>query len=346
MSNPERKQVKSETPEEILARKIHLLLGKLEKRATEGSQKAKEELNFIRWLCLDKLKANLERSAKAGEIGFPPPIRTLLEMADFAIPLLLWLSKHQRDNVKQYARNRWAWPAYVHLSKQTQNLYEALLPKFNSTGKQIVKDSPIGLGSNLGLVINPSRTKGDWLFVLAANTIRWVADIEESRKVYFGRPWNWLSAHHKPLAKTKSKNFDKAARKFLESHGKFTRANWNQWKPVFETYLTLHYGPPSEKFKLFPPQWKSNLFIAAHHGAEMQWFEEYRKSRLLSAVEETQFLSELKGLAAFHEADAPLQQSDRPEIREIVNRRKTEKGKWIELKDELLKRIFKLAPPS
>jgi len=342
VAKPKQKQVKNQTPDEMLAEKIHSLLGKLEKRAGDGNQKAREELNFIRWLCLDKLKPDLERRAKAGEIGFPPPIRTLLELADFAIPLLLWLSEHQTANVKQYARNRWAWPAYVHLSKQMQNRYEALVPKFNSTGKQLVTESPIGLGSNLGVIINPSRTKGDWLFVLAANTIRWVADIEESRKVYFGRPWNWLLAH-KPFLELDHRNFDDAARKFLESHGRFTRATWDKWKPIFDTYITLHFGPPAEKFKLFPPNWKSNLFIAGHYGTEMQWFEEHRKSKSLSAVEETQSLFDLKAIAASH-AVPPLQQIDRPEICEIVNRRKTDKGKWSELKGELLKRIFKLAP--
>jgi len=50
--------------------------------------------------------------------------------------------------------------------------------------------------------------------------------------------------------------------------------------------------------------------------------------------------------AAFHHVDKPLQEEDDPAILEIVNRRKSERGKWIELKDELLKRIFNLAYPE
>jgi hypothetical protein len=41
-----------------------------------------------------------------------------------------------------------------------------------------------------------------------------------------------------------------------------------------------------------------------------------------------------------------LQEIDLPEIREIVERKKTKRGKWIELKDEILKRIHNLAPPD
>ena len=48
---------------------------------------------------------DLEKMSKAGQHSSPPPICTILEMADSAIPLLLWLSKHQRDNIKSYAKD-------------------------------------------------------------------------------------------------------------------------------------------------------------------------------------------------------------------------------------------------
>ena len=66
----------------------------------------------------------------------------------------------------------------------------------------------------------------------------------------------------------------------------------------------------------------------------------------MTAVEETKWLDDLKAQSKFYDANSPLQEIDLPEIREIVERKKTKRGKWIELKDEILKRIHNLAPPD
>jgi hypothetical protein len=328
----------------LLSGKIFALLEKLEARATAGSDKAKEHLTFLRWTEARKLQKDIEQKARAGQIGGPPPIRTLLEMADFTIPLLLWLAEHQSENVKKYARDRWAWPGYFHLLKREQNRYQALLPKFNKTGKEIVEASPIELGKNLGLKLNANLTKGNYLFLVAADSVRNVAQWNVAKEGFVTPNWLWLMSHHQSLAKTKGKKYASASEKFLSSLGKFTKQNWPSWKLVFDTYLTVNYAPPDIKFAAFPKDFQTNLYIAYHTGTQRQWFENFRKSNPLTAIEETQWLADMQAHAKFYDASPPLQLVDRPEIREIVNRKKTERGQWNELKDEVLKRIEKLAP--
>jgi hypothetical protein len=322
----------------LLSCKISALLKRLEARATAGSEIAKEHLNWLRWKASRELQEEIKQKAMAGQKGWPRPIRTLLEMADFTIPLLLWLAEHQRENVKQYARDRWAWPGYFHLLKREQRRYQALLPKFNKTGKEIVEASSIELGTNLGLKLNANLTKGDYLFLVAADSVRNVVQWDVTEH------WLWLMSHHHVPAITKGKKYFSASKKFLSSLGEFTKENWPKWKPVFDTYLTVNYAPPEIKFAALPADFQTTLYIAYLTGTERRWFENFRKSNRLTAIEETQWLADLQANAKFFHVSPPLLSVDRPEIREIVSDQKTERGKWNKLKDEVLKRIEKLAP--
>ncbi len=138
--------IASEQIAQAIFTKIDDLVKKLQVSADGGNKEAKDKLAFFRWCTMRDYMKDLDRLSRAGQHASPPPIQSIFEMADFSIALLLWLSEHQRENIKKYARNRWAWPGQFHLSKREQGKYQALLPQFNQTGTKIIKESPIELG--------------------------------------------------------------------------------------------------------------------------------------------------------------------------------------------------------
>ena len=311
-----------------------------------GDKDSANDLYWFRWIVAGELQEEVSKKAKAGQSDSPPPIQIILETADWAIPLLFWLTQNRRDSIKKYARTRWAWPGYFHLLKREQRKYESLLPKFNKTGTKITAESPIELGHDLALQLNANLTKGDFLFIVAANAIRRLIQTREPIDFWQSHSWLWFPGLHPPLAKLKKDRYQSEANKFLKSLGKFSRRNWSKWKPVFEMFLTFEYGPPDLKFGLITKSWRSNLHICLQHGLEIQWFENYKKSNPMTVIEETKWLEDLKTQSDFYKTHIVLQEIDRPEIREIIDRRKTNRGKWIELRDELLKRIYNLARPE
>jgi hypothetical protein len=162
----------------------------------------------------------------------------------------------------------------------------------------------------------------------------------------WGTDWLWFRTHQRAIAKLKGDKFHEAADKFFLSLGLFSKANWPKWKPVFETFLTFQYAPPELKFERIPKPFQENLVSAYHTGTHMQWFENFKKSHPISAVEETQFLEDMKKSAIAFEAPKPLHTVEQPEIREVIAGRKTQQGQWNALKKELLNRIENLAPAS
>jgi len=332
------------SPDAKLVDNLWQALEKLEARAATGSKEAKVQLAYFRRRTFRDLQKDLEQKAKAGEITSPPPIGTILEMADFAIPLLLWLSEHQRENIKTYARHRWAWPGYFHLTKREDKKYQALLPKFDKAGKEITKNSPIELGKSLGLKINANLTMADRLFQIAAYAVREVVQLNANGTRFWGNSWLWLRAHHKPFEKLKGEKYHRAVDAFLLSLGDFSKSNWPKWKPVFETFLTLQFAPPEIRFEIMPKEFRSNLSIALDTGTHMQWFEQYRKSHRMTAVQETQFMADLNKEILPDFVSSTLQEVANPKILEIVSLKKTKRGQWNELRDEILKRIERMAP--
>jgi len=339
--SPEPKTTSAPHPDEKLWAEFQAILKKLYERERNGSAEIKGQLHYFYWGVFQHFQKEIAKQARAGKSGVPAPIRTLFEMADFSIPLLLWLAEHQRENIKLYARDRWAWPGYFHLSKREQNKYQALMPEFNQAGKK-VKDSPIDLGKDLGFEVNANLTKGDFIFIIAARAVRDVT-ARDAHQIFWGDSWLWLRAHDKMLAETKPKKFNSAAEKFLLSLGAFNKNNWPKWKPVFHTYLTIKFAPPEIKFKIIPKEFQSNLQIAYQTGTHAQWFEHYRKTHRMNAVEETKFILEMNTEAEFYNA-ASLQQIENPDISKIVFHKKSVRSKWNALKKEILNRIENLAP--
>jgi hypothetical protein len=339
-----KKRIRFTTKDAQESHNFAVALERLEKHAAKGSKDAEQNLTFFRWCMMRDLMKEIDRRSRAGQHWSPPPIQVLFEMADFSIGLLLWLSEHQRENIKKYARKRWAWPGLFHLSKSEQAKYQALLPNFNQTGTKIVAESPIELGKDLGMNINANITKADYLFHLASDAVHTVALSNKEERYRWGRFWIWFQSHYKPLSGMKNiKNFHERADKFFQSRGAFTKSNWTNWKPVFETYLTIQFAPPEIKFPRIAKDWRGNLLTAYDTGTHFQWFENFKKTHPMSAVEETKWISDIQKSAESYKA-IPLHQRDNPDIKRIVNPKKSVRAKWNELKKQLLIRIKNLAP--
>ena len=331
------RKVKFPKDDEAIWVHVRDFLEELERRAKTGSKVSNEHLNFVHYWCLEQFQKNLATKARAGQHSWPPPIRTILEMADYAIPLLLWLAEHQRENIKKYASNRWNWPGYFHLLKSEQSRYQDLLPVFNQTGTREIQPSPIDLGKNLCLNLSANRTSGDCLFRIAARAIFDVAHLEE--KEGFNFPKTWMLCYGEPFHRLNGGKLHHKIEAFLKSLENFSRKNRAAWQPVFEAYLTWFFAPPEIKFKALPKFYQDNLAAALDTGTENQWFENFRQRKKLSEKEEREFMDYLKKASR---NITPLQNENYPEISAIGG--KSLKAKWNALKREILKRIFKLAP--
>jgi hypothetical protein len=101
--------IASEQKAQAIFSKIDDLVKKLQTSADAGNKEARDKLNFFRWDTLRALMRDLEKMSKSGQHASPPPIRTILEMADFSIPLLFELTELQKENIKGYACERWTW---------------------------------------------------------------------------------------------------------------------------------------------------------------------------------------------------------------------------------------------
>lgn len=325
-----------------LGRKIGTLLDELKRRADGGSEMAKQELFRLRSISFEDFKKFIEQKAKAGHIGRERPIGTLLEIADWVTPLLLWLTEHQLENVKKYARDRWQWPGLIHLCKTEQKKYEALSPKFNKAGTKIRTESPIALGETLGLNINARKTVCDYLFRVAAHAV--VSVTKFNRIDGISRNLNWLRWHHKPLQNLSGAVFQTRAENYLETLGRFSRANFPNWEPAFDSFLTLRFGPYQERTRLIKLELPQDLISALIGGTQSQWLDNYvqKKPMKQDMLDGTWRLLYKMNRDFFKEP--PLVESELPEIRRIVGQIKKPSAKWNGLKRQLLKRIHNLAP--
>lgn len=311
---------------------------KLVTMAAAGNKAATGELEWLHEICWIEIKKNIRQKAMRGELSDRlPPIGTLLEMADFAAMLLVRLPALQNENLKKYARRRWQWPGLIHLCKREQNKYVKFAKK-------------IELGKNLDLNINPSRTNGDYLFTLAAHAIFCVTIFEPDPETKIPHDLRWMRGHSDRFLKIEAAKFQTEAESHLRSLGKFSRQNFQAWRPAFETFLTMSHGPFKERLKRLQIVWPDELIMALKNRTERQWLENYRNSHPMTKrkyARFAQFVSDVRWrFLSNHLIETPAFDSDFPEIQEVVSRRKTERGNWNELKDEIVKRICKLAPPS
>ena len=263
-----------------------------------------------------------------------------MAITDFAIPLLLWLSEHQSENIKDYARNRWQWPSLIHLCKREQTKYEKLFSK-------------IELGRNIDLNINPSRTNGDYIFTIAAHAVFAVKNFEpEVRKFSSGSEelihWNlrWMRGHHKRFQKMESKKFQSAAENFLRSLGKFSRKNFDNWKPVLKTFLTMRHGPFRERLRLLNIKLDDESIQEMQKGSAYHWLGKYRSKHPMDDKEFAETAKLIDEIKWYYFRDPQLLENDSEAVQKIAGRCKTPSGQWTELKDEILKRIHKLAHVS
>ena len=317
------------------ARELH---DKLVAMSAAGNQDANAELEWLHWLCWGEIKKNIRQKAQSGELSDRlPPVWTLLEMGDFAASLLIRLPPSQIENLKKYAHDRWQLPALIHLCKREQNKYVHLA-------------NSIELGKNIQLNINPSRTNGDFLFSIAVHAILCVAHFEPDQKTKIRINLRWMRGHNPELRNATGDKFQDTAEDFLRSLGIFSRQNFAVWRPVFETFVIMRHGPIIERLKRLDIKFPKELVEALEEGTERQWFADHRSSKPNIRKKQEKFEKFVFDINWFylksHFDETPAFNSDFPEIREILNRRKRERGKWIELKDEILKRISKLAPTS
>ena len=323
-------------------------LHKLQSLAAGGNEIAKDNLEILHLNVWDDIKKIIKDNAVVGKRSSRlPPIGTLLEMTDFAIPLLLQLVKTHPENIKEYARDRWQWPGLIHLCKQQQTKYEDLSPRFNKAGTKITKESPIDLGKKIRDVINFNArlTLGDYIFTIAARSVFNVTKFERDPKTKFPADLRWLRGHDARLRKLKGDKFQIAAENFLRSLGNLSRETFDKWQPVFDTFLTMRFGPFKERDKLIQLEWPDHLLLAFQNGTENQWYENQRKIYPMSQEQFTKTVSMISWMQTLYFREPPLQYSDQPEIRRIIaSAKETEDGQWRKLKSVILKRIEKLAP--
>lgn len=335
-----------DSPREI-GHQARMFLEKLEQLATAGNADAKDELGWLLSNALDEIKKQIEKNSKAGQLSDRlPPIKTILDFCDFSIPLLLWLSEHKPENIRKYARDKWQWPSLIHLCKREQSRYETAMP---------IKE----LGANLPLNINKSRTNGDYIFTVSAHAVFSVTNFEPHlHKFSSGHEeivhWNlrWLRGHDARFRKMDSEKFQTAAEAFLRSLGKFSRKNFAQWKPAFETFLTMSHGPFKERLLRLNVKADDELINAMKDGTLplgnklLEHLKQLQKAQGISDKKLQDAWRFFHDLSWFYFRTPQLLESDQQAIIDIANRCKTEDGKWTELKDVILKRIEKLATVS
>ena len=201
------------------------------------------------------------------------------------------------------------------------------------------------LGADLQLNIKPSRTNGDYLFDIAAWSVFCVTNFARGED-NIPHNLNWMWFHIRPKKKMKQDEFQIAAEKFLESLGKFSRDSWRKWRPVFDTFLTSKFSPDKTREKFLGVELPSGLIDAWRDGTSNLWHKNYHKTMKISQDEYHELSSFWWHLRWNYFEQPPLQDSDRREIRKLLEHIKSEDGKWTELKDIILKRIEKLATAS
>jgi hypothetical protein len=156
--------------------------------------------------------------------------------------------------------------------------------------------------------------------------------------------------------------------KYCARLGPITKANWLAWKPVFSRYITLHYGPSSERWKLIPntpmpkvwskasgikskrpelipKSWNDCLHIAEHFGTTDEWYKEFGKKMPLTSAERTELLADLKKYAANCRWKCVMDIKPDASLARLHKRAVGRNGKWGDYKNEILRRCKNLLPP-
>jgi hypothetical protein len=324
---------------EIIA-ELRKLITELEARAHNGSEAAQWELERARFAAYVQFRERAWEQAQEGGQA----IAELLSMADFSINRLLWLARNRADKVKPLARHRYTWPGYAALNDATEKHFRELLGEFDQAGRRVAV-GPIELGAQLPFSMN-RKTKDGVLLQIAMHAVSVFCG--EKRHID-GSLDIALTPLHPRLARLSGDDLRRECGRLLDSRGKFSADNWSKWKPVFESYLTLHYGPFSTRWDMLTERDRDNLFVAEQFGCARFWFDRYVKQNRLSRSDAQRAKIEFESDPAITASMSkrPIDDwTDVPEVAAVINaahRRTPPRKPWQELKVTLLDYIQRLA---
>lgn len=281
----------------------------LVKAARAGDDEAQAEIEVMQITMLFEYEDTIVKRIREGKES-THHIRALFEMADFAIPTLLWLANKHPEKLRPFAGKRLVWPAYVGRSAIFEEEYRALLGTCNQAGEWIDL-GPLNLAGDLPFRVN-RKTRNGILLAAAIRAIRFltVDYLDDPKASYY------LVRFAPNICRSDEREKrNQVATAFLKSIGPLNESNWEKWEPVLEHVLTIMYGPKENRSKLLP----RTFAIAERCGHDGRYLKNLRNAKPIQSM--TQF----------------------PEIRTIANLRKTSHGQWNDIKNQILRRCKSLA---
>ncbi len=336
-----------------LVKRVESALAELETLAKAGDEIAVREFERLLSALGSKHRDMLWQRAKDGDksLNHFSSIWELLGIADDEIEHLGWLAKHRSKDCERFAVDRLTWPGFI-----------SILPSIESKSQALKLCIPLGRDYEH---YDKRRTKADAFFRAARFTIKFFKEggaLDSGAGIYYV-PWiEGVEFMFRPEREQKIKSY-------LAQLGPMTRGNWPNWKPVFERFITFHYGPSHERWKLMPdsqlppapPEIKGKKIVrpdliaktyrerfhtSYFWGTLHEWYEHLVNHHQLSAAER----AEVKQLVNRHAAgcihrcimdikpDAALQR--------VHNRAKKRNSGWSEFKNEILNRCERLLPKA
>jgi hypothetical protein len=336
--------MRKKTPD-TLAREIEAAFLEMETQAKAGDEIAAREFERLLWLYHRKYRNELWERAKAGDKSFnsASSIWDLLGETDVAIERLEWLAKNKSEECQWIARQRLTWPAYIgtlsHIEHKGQELKE-YLKKYVQFGQDFSHYKP--------------KTDVDILFRAARFIIRNIGGELDWRQLFVFWPFvkgiEWL-----PREECRN-----AVKAYIGQIGPMTQSNWSIWKPIFERWATLCFGPAPEVWKLIPDTrrpkrkgmsksvlctWKDDLNMAIRFGTTQEWFDHYTATHRLTDSQKTDLLNDIRRYAAAENRRSIMDVSPDAALSNIARRSTFRQGGWGDYKTALLTKCKRLLPP-
>jgi len=337
-----------------LVERIKTAVAQLESRAISGDSETMREFEQLLSVFGDKHQHFLRDRAKAGDKSFhgQSSIEKLLWTADDTAECLAWLAKNHSIDCERHAECRLNWPGFI-----------SLLPSIESKSQALKACIPLGRKFEH---YNKKRTQADMLFRIARYAISYFSDhpsFNSYSSFYF-------TPDIKDVEWMKRQDAHEAIKKHCARLGAISRDNWPNWKPIFARFITLHYGPSHERWKLIPdtpmPQelklaeskrkigrpdlepksWKDNLYIARKFGTAAEWYGQFGKALELTPTERDELKKEIEQFAA-GKAESCVNVMDIEGDASLVRLRKranSRNAKWGDYKNEILRRCQHLLP--
>ncbi len=339
-------------PPRGLVKRIESALAELEAQAKVGRDKAKDEFERLMTALNSKYQTELRERAKAGDKSFhgSSSIQELLWLADDTIECLHWLAKNRSADCEYYAERRMNWPGFV-----------SILADIESKSQAIKACIPLGRKFEH---YSRKRTQADILFRCA----RFAIDYFTDHPSMDGNSSYYFYPDIKGVEWMEREKGVKAINDYCAKLGPVTQNNWWQWKPIFARFITLQYGPPSERWKLIPDtpmpkkwyqksvlkskrpelvpkSWNDCLHIADRFGTTAEWYQEFGKKLPLSPAERTELENDLKQMAARNRKLCIMDVPPDASLARLQRRANERNAKWGDYKNEILRRCQNLLPP-